>query len=186
MMKLSNLQNKLKKSDQYLPAEDTFFLADNIENESGDIALDIGCGSGYLTNILKNSFNLVVGTDISYNTLRHQNYKVENVICCNSADALQVKFDLIICNLPYLATDEIIDVATDGGKDGLELPIEIISSALNHISNNGKFLFVTSSLSDYIGLMNFVKSKNYSAKIISKKKLFFEELIIVQVMNLLS
>jgi len=186
MMKLLNLQNKLKKSNQYLPAEDTFFLADNIENESGNMALDIGCGSGYLTKILKNSFNLVIGTDISYNTLRNQNYKVENVICCNSADALQVKFDLIICNLPYLATDEIIDVATDGGKDGLELPIEIISSALNHISNNGKFLFVTSSLSDYIGLMNFVKSKNYSAKIISKKKLFFEELIIVQVMNLLS
>tara|TARA_B110000014_G_scaffold77953_1_gene53468 strand:+ start:775 stop:1332 length:558 start_codon:yes stop_codon:yes gene_type:complete len=185
-MKLLNLQNKLKKSNQYLPAEDTFFLADNIENESGNMALDIGCGSGYLTKILKNSFNLVIGTDISYNTLRNQNYKVENVICCNSADALQVKFDLIICNLPYLATDEIIDVATDGGKDGLELPIEIISSALNHISNNGKFLFVTSSLSDYIGLMNFVKSKNYSAKIISKKKLFFEELIIVQVMNLLS
>ena len=186
MMKLLNLQNKLKKSNQYLPAEDTFFLADNIENESGNMALDIGCGSGYLTKILKNSFNLVIGTDISYNTLRNQNYKVENVICCNSADALQVKFDLIICNLPYLATDEIIDVATDGGKDGLELPIEIISSALNHISNNGKFLFVTSSLSDYIGLMHFVQSKNYSAKIISKKKLFFEELIIVQVMNLLS
>ena len=110
MMKLSNLQTKLKRSEQYLPAEDTFFLADIIEKESGNMALDIGCGSGYLTNILKNSFNLVIGTDISYNTLRVQNYKVENVVCCNSADALQLKFDLIICNLPYLATDEIIDV----------------------------------------------------------------------------
>jgi len=186
MMKLSNLQTKLKRSEQYLPAEDTFFLADIIEKESGNRALDIGCGSGYLTNILKNSFNLVIGTDISYNTLRVQNYKVENVVCCNSADALQLKFDLIICNLPYLATDEIIDVATDGGKDGLELPIEIISSALSHISNNGKFLFVTSSLSNYTELINFVESKNYSAKIISKKKLFYEELIIVKVENLLS
>ena len=185
-MKLSNLQITLKKSEQYLPAEDTFFLADNIEYESGNMALDIGCGSGYLTNILKNSFNLVVGTDISFNTLKEQNYKVQNVICCNSADALQVKFDLIICNLPYLATDEIIDITTDGGKNGLELPIEIISSALNHISNNGKFLFVTSSLSDYMGLVHFVKSKNYSAEIIAKKKLFFEELIIVQVKNIQS
>ena len=35
MMKLSNLQKKLENSKQYLPAEDTFFLADNIENESG-------------------------------------------------------------------------------------------------------------------------------------------------------
>ena len=36
---------------------------------------------------------MVVGTDISYNTLRHQNYKVENVICCNSADALQKLYE---------------------------------------------------------------------------------------------
>ena len=186
MMKLSNLQKVLGKSEQYLPAEDTFFLADNIENESGELALDIGCGSGYLTNVLKKSFKLVVGTDISYNTLKTQNYKVENMICCNSADALHINFDLIICNLPYLATEEIIDVATDGGKDGLELPIEIITSALNHISNNGKFLFVTSSLSDYMGLINFIKLKNFTAKIISKKKLFFFYLIIIQVENLFS
>ena len=186
MMKLSNLQEKLENSKQYLPAEDTFFLADNIENESGELALDIGCGSGYLTNILKNSFNMVVGTDISFQTLREQNYKVDNVICCNSADALRINFDLIICNLPYLATDEIIDVATDGGKDGLELPMEIISSALNHLSKDGKFIFVTSSLSDYMGLIDFVTTKKFTAEIISKKKLFFEELILVKVERLLS
>ena len=186
MMKLSNLQTKLKRSEQYLPAEDTFFLADIIEKESGNSALDIGCGSGYLTNILKNSFNLVIGTDISYNTLRVQNYKVENVVCCNSADALQLKFDLIICNLPYLATDEIIDIATDGGKDGLEIPIEIITSALPRLSQKGKFLFVTSSLSNYMDLINFVKSQNFEAKIIDKKKFFYEELIIVEVKHSLS
>ena len=96
------------------------------------------------------------------------------------------KFDLIICNLPYLATDEIIDVATDGGKDGLEIPLEIITSALPHLDKNGKFLFVTSSLSDYMGLVNFVNSKGFQAKIIDKKKLFFEELIIVEVKHSLS
>ena len=186
MMKLSNLQEKLENSKQYLPAEDTFFLADNIDNESGNLALDIGCGSGYLTNILKDSFNLVVGTDIIYSTLRDQNYKVDNVICCNSADALNLKFDLIICNMPYLATDEILDFATDGGKGGLEIPQKFISSALPHLSKNGKFLFVTSSLSEYETLIDFVKSQNFDAKIISKKKLFFEELIIVEVMHLLS
>ena len=185
-MKLSNLQKQLENSKQYLPAEDTFFLEDSIDREKGNFALDIGCGSGYLTNILKDSFNLVVGTDISYNTLREQNYKVENVICCNSADALRINFDLIICNLPYLATDEIIDVATDGGKDGLELPTEIISSALNRLSKNGKFIFVTSSLSDYMTLIDYVKSKKFSAEIISKKKLFFEELILVKVKSLFS
>ena len=47
-MKLSNLQKKLKKSEQYLPAEDTFFLADKLKDLRGKSALDIGCGSGYL------------------------------------------------------------------------------------------------------------------------------------------
>ena len=77
-------------------------------------------------------------------------------------------------------------MATDGGKDGLELPMEIISSALNHLSKDGKFIFVTSSLSDYMGLIDFVTTKKFTAEIISKKKLFFEELILVKVERLLS
>ena len=35
-MKLSNLQKRLAESSPYLPAEDTFFLADHIENEKGE------------------------------------------------------------------------------------------------------------------------------------------------------
>ena len=185
-MKLSNLQKKLEKSEQYLPAEDTFFLADQLKDLSGNSALDIGCGSGYLTDVLKSTFDLVVGTDISFNTLLGQNYKTQYAICCNSADALNQKFDLIICNLPYLATDEIIDIATDGGKNGLEIPIEIIASALPRLAQKGKFLFVTSSLSDYMGQINFVNSQNFEAKIIDKKKFFYEELIIVEVKHSLS
>ena len=57
---------------------------------------------------------------------------------------------------------------------------------LNHISKDGKFIFVTSSLSDYMGLINFVTTKKFTAEIISKKKLFFEELILVKVERLLS
>ncbi len=55
-MKLSNLQKKLEKSEQYLPAEDTFFLADQLKDLGGNSALDIGCGSGYLTDVLKLNF----------------------------------------------------------------------------------------------------------------------------------
>ena len=77
-------------------------------------------------------------------------------------------------------------MATDGGKDGVEIPMMIITSALIHLSQNGKFLFVTSSLSDYMGLINFIKAKKFAVDVISKKKLFFEELIIVRVEHLLS
>ena len=77
-MKLSNLQKRLAVSSIYQPAEDTFFLADNIENEKGETALDIGTGSGFLAKILSNSFNLVIGTDKNINSLRQQYEPIRN------------------------------------------------------------------------------------------------------------
>ena len=182
-MKLSNLQKRLAESNPYLPAEDTFFLADHIESEKGDTALDVGTGSGFLAKILSCSFRLVIGTDININSLRQQSTPIRNRICCNAADVFSKKFDLIICNLPYLATDEIIDPATDGGADGFEIPSQIIKSALLCLSKSGKFIFVTSSLSNYQKLIDMVNSEGFSAIILARKKLFFEDLILVQVTN---
>lgn len=158
-------------------------MADIIENEKGDFALDIGSGSGYLTKLLSENFSLVVGTDINYEVLKHQTYKTKNLICCHSSDALKIKFDLIVCNLPYLATDNILDIATDGGPEGLEIPLKIIKSAILCLNQTGKFLFVTSSLSNYQALIDSIKNEGLSAKVIAKKKLFFEELIIIEAKN---
>ena len=181
MMKLSNLQKRLAESNTYQPAEDTFFLADHIEDEKGKTALDIGTGTGFLAKILSNSFDLVIGTDINSNSLRQQSAPIRNRICCNAADVFSKKFDLIICNLPYLATDEIIDIATDGGTEGFEIPAQIIKSALPCLNKSGKFIFVTSSLSNYQKLIDMINSQGFRARILARKKLFFEELILVQV-----
>lgn len=179
------MQGKLSKNEQYNPAEDTFFLEDCIKNENGSSALDIGSGSGYLTKILGKSFSYVIGTDINYDVLKNQTYKTQNLVCCNSADAFATQFDLIICNLPYLATEGIVDIATDGGKEGLEIPLPMIKSAIYCIKPGGKLLFVTSSLSNYTKLIEFCKQEGLDAKILAKKKLFFEELIVVEAQKLL-
>jgi len=174
------LQIKSLKNDEYPPSEDTFFIADNIENEKGESALDLGSGSGYLTKLLVENFSFVVGTDINYGVLKHQTYKTKNLVCCNGSDALKIKFDLIVCNLPYLATDEILDVATDGGAEGFEIPKKIFDSVINSIKENGKFIFVTSSLSNYQKLIDYTQKLGLKTRIIAKKKLFFEELILVE------
>ena len=155
-------------------------MAEKIENEKGDFALDIGSGSGYLTKLLSENFSFVVGTDINYKVLKHQTYKTKNLICCNGSDAIKIKFDLIVCNLPYLATAEILDIATDGGIDGLEIPLNIIKSAIPCLNTSGKFLFVTSSLSNYHALIDATKKGGLATKVLAKKKLFFEELIIIE------
>lgn len=172
------MQIKLR-NDEYTPAEDTFFLEDHIVNEKGKFALDIGCGSCYLTKTLEKSFDFVIGTDINFKVISNPTYKAENIVCCNGADAIALKFDLVVCNLPYLDTDEILDVATDGGPGGVEIPKKIIFSATECIKSGGKFLFLTSSLSNYEELIEFTRGLGYSVDIISKKKLFFEELIII-------
>ena len=175
------MQNKFSKNDEYPPSEDTFFIANNIENEKGEYALDIGSGSGYLTKLLSDNFSFVVGTDINYKVLQHQtSYKTNNLICCNGSDALKIKFDLIICNLPYLATDEIIDIATDGGYEGFEIPKKIFDSAISNLAANGKFIFVTSSLSNVQKLIEYAENLGLKTRIMAKRKLFFEELILVE------
>ena len=178
------MQIKSLKNDEYPPSEDTFFIANNIENEKGNYALDIGSGSGYLTKLLCKNFSLVVGTDINCEVLRNQtSYKTKNLICCNGSDALKIKFDFIVCNLPYLATDEILDIATDGGDEGFEIPKKIFDSIIDNMAKNAKFVFVTSSLSNYQKLIEYAQKLGLKTRIIAKKKLFFEELILVESTN---
>jgi len=174
------LQNKYLRDEEYPPSEDTFFISDYIEKEKGLSALDVGSGSGYLTQLLTKNFTFVVGTDINFVVLKNQTYRTKNLICCNGSDALKLEFDLVVCNLPYLATDEILDATTDGGKDGFEVPKKIFDSIYKNIKKGGKLLFVTSSLSDYQKLMDYTQNLGLNSRILAKKKLFFEELILVE------
>jgi len=174
------LQKKFSNNEPYAPAEDTYFLEDNLVNEKGKNALDIGTGSGYLTRILSKNFSQVIGTDIDFESLINQNKKIKNRICCDAADALNCKFDLIVCNMPYLQSDKISDRKVDGGKEGVEVPLKIIKSAVKCLNDSGKMLFVTSSLANYEKLMDESKKLGLDLKIIDRKKLFFEELLIVK------
>ncbi len=173
------MQTKLTNKE-YPPSEDTFFLEDQIIKEKGKLALDIGSGSGYLTRTLEKSFDLVVGTDIKFCVLRDQTYKTKNLVCCNGADAFSAKFDLVICNLPYLATETVDDPATDGGPEGLEVPLRIINSAQHCMKKNAKLILITTSLSNYSEMIKQTTELGFSVRIMAKKKLFFEELLAIE------
>ncbi len=177
------MQNKLLESELYEPSEDTFFLSKYLENEAGDNTLDIGTGSGYLARILLTKFSNVVATDINFYALKSQHLKIPNRVCCDGASAFCLKFDLIVCNMPYLPSNKISDHSIDGGKDGLEVPLKIIKSAISCLKNGGKLLFLTSSLADYQKLIEQTRKLILDVKIVARKKLFFEELLLIQAKN---
>ncbi len=118
----------------------------------------------------------MIGTDINLQVLQGRK---EKLVCCDGAGALRNSFEVIVCNMPYLATDTIEDVATDGGPGGILVPSRIIRSAIPHLTAGGRFYFVTSSLSNYEALMKEARRCGAKAKIVSKKKIFFEELILI-------
>lgn len=175
------MQKKLSSDEPYAPAEDTYFLEDNIVDEKGKLALDIGTGTGYLSRTLSKNFLHVIATDIDFNSLASQNKKIENRICCDAAEALVCKFDLIICNMPYLQSEKIEDRRVDGGKEGVVIPLKIIKSAIRCLDKSGKMLYVTSSLANYEKLIAESQKLGLESRIIDRKKLFFEELLLVQV-----
>ena len=171
-----------KKSydEYYQPAEDTLFFADNIKHEKGRVALDMGTGSGILAKTLSDNFGLVVATDINFEALKKAHESVENCVCCNAADALGSNFDLVVCNLPYLPSDEVRDPTVDGLKDGVEVPMRLVSSASKILAKNGKLIYLTSSLANHLELRKKTEQLGFSTKILATKKLFFEELMLVQ------
>ena len=153
-------------------------MASVLEKERGQSALEIGTGSGYLAEILQANFAVVVATDIDFESLRGAG--IENKVCCDAAGPMAQKFDLVVCNLPYLPSDGVVDRTVDGGTKGLEVPLKIISSAIGCVSAGGTLLFLTSSLAEYEKLLALVASRGLSASIVAKKRLFFEELIVVR------
>ncbi len=173
------MQNK-SQNDYYIPAEDSFFLEDYIKNQKGHSALDIGTGSGILAKSLSENFDLVVATDINMHALDRAHKSVENCICCNAADALQPNFDLVVCNLPYLPSEDVKDITVDGLEDGVPVPSMIIKSATQVLKSGGKMILLTSSLANYELLSSLVKSLGFDVSIGAKKRLFYEDLVILE------
>ncbi len=91
----------------------------------------------------------------------------------------EAKFDLIVFNAPYLPLDKRepkeSQLATTGGKLGDEVSLKFLKQAKQHLNSNGKIFLLISSLTP---LSKIKKLWNY--KIVVRKKVFMEELLILE------
>ena len=79
-----------------------------------------------------------------------------------------------------MPSEEITDPTVDGLGEGLIVPLEIIKSAKNVIKKGGKMIYLTSSLANHKKLLKETMDLGFDTKIVATKKMFFEELILVE------
>ncbi len=186
LVQRSRLMIHMTHDGIYKPADDTFMLADAVNALHGDNALEIGTGSGYIAAILANRFNTVVATDLRLEALLYakSNSSNRNVefICCRNADAISnIIFDLIAINPPYLPSERIEDVTVDGGRKGIEVALEMLKSASRLLKDDGRIVMVVSSLAGYDELLSSLHSLGLYGYIISRKRYWFEDLILLEI-----
>lgn len=166
----------------YEPAEDSFLLESTIskyvKNKS---VIDIGSGSGILAkSAIKSGAKLVLAIDINNEAIKLLKKQKINSIKSDLFEKIKSKFDVIICNPPYLPDDNLEDEEskkiTTGGKKGDEFILRFLKQASTHVTHNGIILLLVSSLTPQNKINSLLKKLNLNRKTIASKKIFFETL----------
>ena len=184
----------------YEPEEDSYLMQEALEKnlKKKEIRiLEIGIGSGIQLQTLKKlGIKNIFGVDINPKAVDHCKKLGFNCIQSDLFSKINGKirsdpkskeglikgnfsspYDLIIFNPPYLPKDskEPTDsqIATTGGKKGSEIINKFLKQAKKYLTPKGKIFLLVSSLT------KGVNYRGYNKKIISKKKIFFEELTLL-------
>lgn len=183
----------------YLPAEDTFLAADNLQVNRDDTVLDVGTGCGILAIIAAQKAQKVVAVDLNPHAVRcvirnAEFNKLTHKIEVRKGDLFGVinkneNFDLIIFNAPYLPTTKEeqrswLDKSWAGGPTGREQIDRFLQEASNHLKPKGRVLLVQSSLSDIEETLRRFRKLCFEAKIVDEKKVGFERIVLIQASHL--
>jgi release factor glutamine methyltransferase len=177
----------------YIPSDDTFLLAENLEIKEGQSVLEIGTGSGLVSMYASLLTDDVTATDINYNALElaEKNFRLNNIntIKLEFGDLFEAvkdkKFDVILFNTPYLPTDsddiinDDLNYAFDGGLNGRKVIDRFINQVANHLNDKGVVQIIQSSLSDNDRTLNMFDRNGFVAEIAASEKFFFEEIVLI-------
>lgn len=179
------------------------------EKLTGKTCLDMGCGSGVESEaMLLSGAKNVLAVDINLNAVKATKKRIKTQLSgqsklkvCGSHKAsalhghflklfkckksnlfsnVKEKFDIIAFNPPYVPSDSIKWVDLDGGKNGREVIDVFIPQARKHLNKKGVLLLLITSLNKPTSVKKLLKENGFSVKIVGRKKLFFECLLVLK------
>ena len=177
----------------YIPAEDSYLLAENLEIKNGQSVLEIGTGTGIVAMYASKLTDKVTATDINFDaiTLAESNFKANNIdnielLFGNLFEPVKNrKFDVILFNTPYLPTEEgevledTINYAFDGGLNGRKVIDLFLNEVGNHLNDGGIVQLIQSSFSDNDETLNMLDELGFIAEIAKKEHYFFEDIVLI-------
>ncbi len=170
--------------EPYKPSEDSVLLRNVVDSLSASLALEIGCGVGFVLESLAQRCVFVIGVDVDRSSLNQARLRLKEkgltnfeVLCCSSAEPFKAKaFDLIVFNPPYLPSLTIEDRAVDGGEKGLEVTLNWLKECARVVKVGGKVLIISTSLSPQDELIKGAQALGFKIRRIASKHLFYEDL----------
>lgn len=177
----------------YIPAEDSYLLADNLEIKQGQSVLEIGTGSGIVAMYASRLTDNITVTDINFDAceLARKNFEdngIENIeiLFGNLFEPVKNrKFDVILFNTPYLPTeedevlDDTINYAFDGGLNGRKVIDLFLNEVGNHLNDNGIVQIIQSSLSGNEETLEKLDQLGFVSEIVAKEHFFFEDITLI-------
>ncbi|MBE6496882.1 MAG: methyltransferase domain-containing protein [Methanobrevibacter sp.] len=177
----------------YIPAEDSYLLAENLEIKEGQSVLEIGTGSGIVAMYASKLTDKITVTDINFDAceLARKNFEangIENIeiLFGNLFEPVKNrKFDVILFNTPYLPTeeDEVIDsnlnYAFDGGLNGRKVIDLFLNEVSNYLNDGGIVQVIQSSFSDNDMTLEMLDKLGFIAEIKAKEHFFFEDITLI-------
>ena len=177
----------------YVPAEDSYLLADNLEINEGQSVLEIGTGSGIVAMYASRLTDRITVTDINFDAclLAEKNFNdngIENIeiLFGNMFEPVKDrKFDVILFNTPYLPTeddevlDDTINYAFDGGLNGRKVIDVFLDEVGNHLNDGGIVQMIQSSLSGNEETLDRFDEMGFIAEIAASEHFFFEDITLI-------
>ena len=177
----------------YVPAEDSYLLADNLDIKEGQSVLEIGTGSGIVAMYASRLTDSITVTDINFDAclLAEKNFNdngIENIeiLFGNMFEPVKDrKFDVILFNTPYLPTeddevlDDTINYAFDGGLNGRKVIDVFLDEVGNHLNDGGIVQMIQSSLSGNEETLDRFDEMGFIAEIAASEHFFFEDITLI-------